>query len=117
MFLFSSLSSLPSLFLFLSLADPLADIDEKALSRLGGGSQAVTARIARAKAQALLDRIRALEPPLPPSFLITSDQVVVHKGTIREKPESMICCWIWLCSFYPFLFPLFSNLFDSWWRV
>ena len=57
-----------------------ADIDEKAI-RLSDPKE-LTLALARAKADALLPRITE------PALLITSDQVVVYEGVIREKPES-----------------------------
>ncbi|NQS90060.1 Maf family protein, partial [Patescibacteria group bacterium] len=57
-----------------------ADIDEKAI-RLKDPKELVLV-IARAKADALKPRISE------PAILITSDQVVVWQGKIREKPEN-----------------------------
>lgn len=58
----------------------VADIDEKAIRFQDPGQ--LTLEIARAKAEALLPRIQE------PTILITSDQVVVYNGKIREKPEN-----------------------------
>jgi septum formation protein len=49
--------------------------------------------LAHAKAAAIRARLAAATPPAAvspalPALLITSDQVVVHRGTILEKPES-----------------------------
>lgn len=67
-----------------------ADIDEKAI-RHSDPAELVTA-IADAKADALKARLKATPGLLPPSdktaLLVTSDQVVVHKNIILEKPES-----------------------------
>jgi septum formation protein len=55
-----------------------AHIDERAIRADDPG--ALTLALAHAKADALLPQIHA------PALLITSDQVVVWQGTIREKP-------------------------------
>ena len=55
-----------------------AHIDERAIRSEDPG--ALTLALAHAKADALLPQIHA------PALLITSDQVVVWQGTIREKP-------------------------------
>lgn len=57
-----------------------AGIDEKAI-RLSDPKQ-LTLALAHAKADALVQKIQE------PALLITSDQVVVWNGQIREKPES-----------------------------
>lgn len=57
-----------------------AGIDEKAIRRTD--SKELTLALAHAKADTLLKQIRQ------PAILITSDQVVVWNGEIREKPES-----------------------------
>jgi len=57
-----------------------ADIDEKAI-RLDDPEKLVLA-LANAKADAIVKMIDY------PALLITADQVVVHNGVIREKPES-----------------------------
>jgi septum formation protein len=56
-----------------------ADIDERAIRSEDPG--ALTLALAHAKADALLPQIHE------PVLLITSDQVVVWQGKIREKPE------------------------------
>lgn len=58
------------------------DIDEKTIRRKDPGE--LTLALARAKAQALLSKLKLHEP----SILITCDQVVVCKGAILEKPEN-----------------------------
>jgi septum formation protein len=55
-----------------------AHIDERAIRSEDPG--ALTLALAHAKADALLPQIHG------PALLITSDQVVVWRGTIREKP-------------------------------
>ncbi len=56
------------------------DIDEKAIR--DDDPNELTLKLARAKAEALLPRIK------DEVILITSDQVVVCNGEVREKPES-----------------------------
>ncbi len=68
-----------------------ADIDEKAI-RHDDPHQLVLA-LGRAKRDAILAKMRledseAMTGPQRATFLITCDQVVVHEGQIREKPES-----------------------------
>lgn len=58
------------------------DIDEKLVGRGEDNPDKLTLLLAHAKADALLKRT------LPPCYLITSDQVVVSAGKIREKPAS-----------------------------
>ncbi|EGD74312.1 hypothetical protein PTSG_12428 [Salpingoeca rosetta] len=77
-----------------------ADIDERAVTVDGdedgrgvSDPSKLTLAIANAKADALV-------PKCPPnSFLITSDQVVHYKGTIREKPETPEMCKEYLRSY------------------
>ena len=57
-----------------------ADIDEKTIRH--NDPKKLTLLLANAKADALLPGIKK------PSVLITSDQVVVYDGKIREKPET-----------------------------
>ncbi len=57
-----------------------ADIDEKAI-RFSDPKE-LTLALAQAKAEAVKSRI------IEPSILITSDQVVICNGEIREKPEN-----------------------------
>lgn len=58
----------------------VADIDEKAIR--SNNYEELPLLIARAKARALLKKIHE------PVVLITSDQVVVCNGRLREKPET-----------------------------
>jgi len=67
------------------------DIDEQ-LIRDSDPTQ-LTLKIARAKAQALLPKISE------PSIVITSDQVVVWNGQIREKPGNKQQCREFLTSY------------------
>ncbi|GAQ90937.1 putative tropinone reductase [Klebsormidium nitens] len=64
-----------------------ADIDEKAIRK--SNAQELVMALAHAKADALLARLK-VPPPSDDEqvLLITADQVVVHEGQIREKPES-----------------------------
>lgn len=57
-----------------------ADIDEKAIR--SDDPKQLTLALARAKAEALLNRVHES------AILITADQVVVCNGVIREKPEN-----------------------------
>lgn len=57
-----------------------ADIDEKAIRR--SDPKELVMALAKAKAEALKTRISE------PAILITSDQVAVCEGSIREKPET-----------------------------
>lgn len=59
-----------------------ADIDEKAIGSRTDDPKQLTLMLAHAKTQALLPRIKE------DALLITSDQVVVWKGDVREKPAS-----------------------------
>mmetsp|Transcript_23177 Transcript_23177/g.64361 ORF Transcript_23177/g.64361 Transcript_23177/m.64361 type:complete len:275 (+) Transcript_23177:85-909(+) len=63
------------------------DIDEKALGDRSHGALAkeLVSRIAQAKADALIPKLRAEDPPVA-DVLITADQVIVFDGTVREKP-------------------------------
>lgn len=58
------------------------DIDERKIGNGEDSPDKLTLLLAHAKADALLKR------GLPSCFLITSDQVVVSRGKIREKPAS-----------------------------
>lgn len=68
------------------------NIDEKAIGdRLRDDPMELVQRIALAKADALLERLRAadhppLAVPVASSVLLTGDQVVTFEGVIREKP-------------------------------
>ena len=58
-----------------------ADLDERSMGKL-------VTMLAKAKADALMPQLEARPAQERPRFLITCDQVVVHKGRILEKPES-----------------------------
>lgn len=74
-----------------------ADIDERAFGdRRNGDAQELTRIVARAKQEALLPKIKR------PSILITSDQVVVCQGIIREKPSHKRQMRAWLQSYRDF---------------
>ena len=64
----------------------VADIDEKAI-RIDT-PEALVAALADAKADAIVARMRSDADDADDALLITCDQVVVHEGAIREKPES-----------------------------
>lgn len=57
-----------------------ADIDEKAIR--SDDFEELPLLLARAKAEKLVNKINE------PAILITSDQVVVHNGELREQPEN-----------------------------
>jgi septum formation protein len=60
------------------------DIDEKAIR--APTPQEMTTLIARAKAQAVIDRLE--DDADHPTFIVCSDMVAVFRGQVREKPES-----------------------------
>uniref|UniRef100_M8B012 Maf-like protein n=1 Tax=Aegilops tauschii TaxID=37682 RepID=M8B012_AEGTA len=68
-----------------------ADIDERAIRR--EKPEELVKALAEAKADAiklnLVDGCADRDIRDPPTLLITSDQVVVSKGVIRERPRSM----------------------------
>ena len=64
----------------------VADIDEKAIRM--DTPEALVAALADAKADAIVARMRSDADDADDALLITCDQVVVHEGAIREKPES-----------------------------
>ena len=66
-----------------SIAKP--DIDEKAIRR--DDPRELVEALARAKAAALLERLGEGASDGPRRLLITCDQVVVHRGCVREKPS------------------------------
>lgn len=91
-----------------------ANLDERAITagyvdRTKADPEALTLALANAKAAALL-------PNLPPaSILLTSDQVVSYRGSIREKPESVERCKGYLRSYaeYPLVTVTAVVLVDS----
>eukprot|EP00048_Salpingoeca_helianthica_P004104 m.73762 g.73762 ORF g.73762 m.73762 type:complete len:285 (-) comp13050_c0_seq3:21-875(-) len=77
-----------------------ADIDERAINPSSGDRATcdptlLTVAIAKAKAEALLQRL----PPGEDAILITADQVVWHEGRVREKPVSPAECHAYLQSY------------------
>ena len=60
-----------------------ADIDERALGNRSRAPEELVLLLAHAKATAIKAKL-----PRSRAVLITCDQVVVHQGTIREKPET-----------------------------
>lgn len=77
----------------------IADIDEKAIR--SDDYQLLPLLIARAKTEKLLTKIS------DDAILITSDQVVVCNGELREKPESKEIAWHYLESYS--IFPAQTN--------
>jgi len=67
------------------------NIDEKAIRH--DDPYALTLKIAKAKALAIMPQLTKA------CLLITSDQVILHKGQIREKPESVEQCREFLRSY------------------
>ncbi|MFH1631500.1 MAG: Maf family protein [bacterium] len=70
----------------------VADIDEKAIRDPDPAKLVI--KLAHAKADAIVDKIDE------PAILITSDQVVVWNGEIREKPESAAEAREWLAKYH-----------------
>ncbi|RNF13013.1 septum formation protein [Trypanosoma conorhini] len=62
------------------------DIDEKAWR--SPDPFELTKLIARAKMQAVLEKLKDAHPHLKHGVVVTFDQVVVKDGEVREKPES-----------------------------
>jgi len=71
------------------------DIDEKAIR--DKDPIQLTLKIARAKSQALLQRLK--EKNAEPCILITCDQVIFFQGSIREKPKDEEECREFLRSY------------------
>jgi septum formation protein len=72
------------------------DIDEKSIGmelRENNKAEELVLAIALAKTEALLTKIDF------PCILITCDQVIVHNGIIREKPNSKEQCFEYLNSY------------------
>ncbi|XP_022132611.1 maf-like protein DDB_G0281937 isoform X3 [Momordica charantia] len=65
-----------------------ADIDEKAIRK--EKPEELVVALAEAKAEAILGRLSIDDyiKDAQPTLLITSDQVVIYEGVIREKPDS-----------------------------
>jgi septum formation protein len=65
-----------------------ADIDEKSIRK--DTPEELVMALAEAKAEAILQRLPVGDylKDAEPTLLITSDQVVVYEGVIREKPSS-----------------------------
>jgi septum formation protein len=66
----------------------VAGIDEKAIRH--ESPEELVMALARAKADAIRARVALHKPAVQPrpALLITSDQVVLHRGVVREKPDS-----------------------------
>ena len=65
-----------------------ADLDERSIGNRAESPEQLVTVLAKAKADALMPQLAARPPQEQPRFLITCDQVVVHKGKILEKPKS-----------------------------
>ncbi|XP_022940510.1 maf-like protein DDB_G0281937 [Cucurbita moschata] len=65
-----------------------ADIDEKAIRK--EKPEELVVALAEAKAEAILGRLSIddFKKDAEPTLLITSDQVVIYEGVVREKPGS-----------------------------
>ncbi|XP_023525028.1 maf-like protein DDB_G0281937 [Cucurbita pepo subsp. pepo] len=65
-----------------------ADIDEKAIRK--EKPEELVVALAEAKAEAILGRLSIddFKKDAEPTLLITSDQVVIYEGVVREKPAS-----------------------------
>lgn len=79
-----------------------ANIDEKAIRH--DDPAKLTQNVARAKAAALLPQIKQ------PALLITGDHVVIHQGTIREKPGSIDEARTFLTSYSGYLAENISSI-------
>ena len=64
-----------------------ADIDEQAIGQRSSGPDQLVRLLAHAKAAAIREQLQRSSPARE-GLLITCDQVVVVKGSIREKPVS-----------------------------
>ena len=71
-----------------SFAILTANLDERSIGNRAGSPQQLVTMLAKAKADALMPQLKARPAQEQPRFLITCDQVVVHKGRVLEKPES-----------------------------
>ena len=78
-----------------------ADLDERSIGDRAASPEQLVTLLAKAKADALMPQLMGRPAHERPRFLITCDQVVVHKGRILEKPEntdevswsSYLSCW------------------------
>ena len=66
-----------------------ADIDEQALGDRTANPAKLVTLLAQAKAAAICQRMQSTNALPLTGFLLTSDQVVVCKNRIREKPTSV----------------------------
>jgi septum formation protein len=69
----------------LALSTCSPDIDEKAIR--DPNPAVLTMAIARAKMAAVVAKLSEGPEPMP-AFIVTSDQVALHGGVIREKPDT-----------------------------
>ena len=65
-----------------------ADLDERSIGDRADSPEHLVTLLAKAKADALMPQLLARPASEIPRFLITCDQVVVHKEKILEKPEN-----------------------------
>ena len=65
-----------------------ADLDERSIGDRAASPEQLVTVLAKAKADALMLQLMGRRAQERPRFLITCDQVVVHKGRILEKPEN-----------------------------
>ncbi len=65
-----------------------ADLDERSIGDRAASPEQLVTLLAKAKADALMPRLMDRPAHERPRFLITCDQVVVHKGKILEKPQN-----------------------------
>ena len=66
-----------------------ADIDEQALGDRTADPAKLVTLLAQAKAAAICARMQSTNAVPLTGFLLTSDQVVICKNSIREKPTSI----------------------------
>nr|AFK42859.1 unknown [Lotus japonicus] len=73
-----------------------ADIDEKSIRK--ETPEELVMALAEAKAEAIIQRLPVDDylKDAQPTLLITSDQVVVYEGVVREKPSSKEEAWQFL---------------------
>lgn len=65
-----------------------ANLDERSIGDRAEMPEQLVKLLAKAKADALMPQLQSNSAQEKPAFLITCDQVVVHKGRILEKPQT-----------------------------
>ncbi|CAL5225447.1 g8265 [Coccomyxa viridis] len=65
-----------------------ADLDERSIGDRAASPEHLVTLLAKAKADALMPQLMDRPAHERPRFLITCDQVVVHKGKVLEKPQN-----------------------------